>query len=134
MGTIVLLTKDQILAAPDLPTRDIEVPEWGGTVRVKSLKGKEREQYEQSILVGPAKNRTVNMIGMRAKLVAAAVIDENGKKIFNEDEVMALAEKSAKALERVFSVAGDLSGLGEDEVKKLAEDLKVAQSKDSHSS
>jgi len=40
-----MLDKSTILAAKDLRTTDIEVPEWGGTVRVKAMSGREREQF-----------------------------------------------------------------------------------------
>ena len=38
-----LLSKEQILAAEDLPHKDVPVPEWKGTVRVRALTGFERD-------------------------------------------------------------------------------------------
>ena len=41
---VVRLTRDQILATLNqpLPSEDVQVPEWGGTVRVKTLNLLER--------------------------------------------------------------------------------------------
>ena len=130
----MLLTKDQIFNALDLPTKDVAVPEWGGSVRVRTLSGTERDAFESSIMVGRGKDRTVNLLNMRAKLVAATVVDDLGCKVFNEGDVKELGKKSSAALDRVFGVAQDLSGLGDKDVQKLAGDLKVAQSNDSTSS
>lgn len=35
--TSPMLTADQLLAAPDLPEKTIDVPEWGGAVKLKAL-------------------------------------------------------------------------------------------------
>ena len=51
-----LLSKEAILAAQDLPSEDVEVPEWGGTVRVRGLDGKGRDEYfmSQAVIRGGA--------------------------------------------------------------------------------
>ena len=41
----MLLNKEQIQSVSDLETQDVEVPEWGGTVRLKSLTGAERDRF-----------------------------------------------------------------------------------------
>lgn len=35
--TSPMLTADQLLAAPDLPEKTVDVPEWGGQVKLKAL-------------------------------------------------------------------------------------------------
>jgi len=47
-----LLSKTAILAANDLKSEDIEVPEWGGAVRVRSFTGRERDAFEASMVRG----------------------------------------------------------------------------------
>ena len=37
------LSKDDILGVEDLSTEDVEVPEWGGMVTLRELKGSERD-------------------------------------------------------------------------------------------
>ncbi len=48
-----LLTKDDILGADDLATEDVEVPEWGGCVRVRALTGTERDAFEAAMFRMP---------------------------------------------------------------------------------
>lgn len=38
-----LLTLDKLLALPDAPTELVDVPEWGGSVRIRVLTGARRE-------------------------------------------------------------------------------------------
>lgn len=124
----MLLNKEQIKSVSDLETQDIEVPEWGGTVRLKSLTGAERDRFEASVVQGQGRNTTVNMQNLRAKLVAQSAIGEDGKPLFTEEDVKWLGEKSAKALNRLFNAAQQLSGLSESDVKELAGNFKDARS------
>ncbi len=115
----MLLTREQILSAQDLVTEAVAVPEWGGEVRVKSLSGAERDAYEASVMRITGTNAQLNLLNARAKLVALAVIDENGKRMFGDGDVIALAAKSAAALQRVFDVANRLSGLNARDLEEL---------------
>lgn len=116
----MLLTRDSILQAQDIQTEDVEVPEWGGTVRVRGLTGAQRDQFESSIVSLKGKRQDINMQNVRAKLVALSVVDEEGQRIFQDDDIRALGMKSAVALQRVFDVAQRLSGITEDDVEELA--------------
>ena len=129
----MLLNKEQIKSVSDLETQDVEVPEWGGTVRLKSLTGAERDRFEAGVVQGQGRNTTVNMQNLRAKLVAQSAIGEDGKPLFTEEDVKWLGEKSAKALNRLFNAAQSLSGLSESDVKELAGNFKDARSDDSTS-
>ena len=123
----MLLTKDAILSANDLVTEDVEVPEWGGTVRVRAISGTERDTFEQTIVTRRGKNVQTNLANIRAKMVALCVVDESGQRLFNDSDVAALGKKSAAALDRVFTVAQRLAGLTDEDVDELAENLESGQ-------
>jgi len=112
-----LLTKDQILQVKDNQTIEVEVPEWGGKVKLQSMSGFARDRFEASIV---GKQGGMNTTNIRAKLVAACVIDANGELMFSEKEVAALGKKSAKALDRIFSAAQKLNAMGDSEIESLA--------------
>jgi len=126
-----LLTRDAILQAQDLPTQDVEVPEWGGTVRVRALTGAERDAFEQSIVEQRGKSTRMNLQNVRAKLVALTVVDENGNRIFSDADAKLLGQKSAAALNRVFEVAQKLSGITPEDVEELTKNSDSDQSEDS---
>jgi hypothetical protein len=119
---VSLLSKEAILGADDRETVDVEVPEWGGTVRVRALSGKERDAYEVSLAgVRPDGTARANLVNVRARLVALTVVDEAGDRMFTDADAAALGDKSAVAMQRVFEAAQKLSGLTDEDVEELAE-------------
>lgn len=128
-----LLNRDAILQAQDLPTEDVEVPEWGGAVRVRGLTGAERDAFEQSVVEQRGKSTRANLKNIRAKLVAMTVVDENGERLFSDSDAAILGKKSAAALNRVFEVAQRLNGMTPDDVEELSGNSEGAESADSTS-
>ena len=115
------LTKDQILEANDLKTQSVEVPEWGGSVLVRTMSGTDRDAFEASMItLSPDGTRKPNMTNMRAKLVALTVVDDAANRLFDASDVDRLALKSASALERVFEAAQRINGLGVDAQDDIA--------------
>lgn len=108
--------RDKILAAPDIKTEKVEIPEWGVTVEVKGLTGRRR-----SILYKESTNKKgdVDIDAFSTKLVILSTYDiETGEPVFQNGDFDALAEKSAGAIERIVNVATRLSGLDQEEAKK----------------
>lgn len=104
------LTKEAILAADDLPRERVVVPEWGGDVFVRTMTGTDRDAFETSLL-----GKDGRMENVRARLVSLTLCNEAGTRIFDDSEIVALGAKSARALDRVFSVAQRLNGIGVDQ-------------------
>lgn len=128
MGKI--LTKDQILQANDIRTEEVDVPEWGGKVIVRTMSGAERDQLEASVITKPGER---NLENLRAKIVALSVVDENGNRLFSLENVRELTKKSARALDRVFAVAQRLSGFRPKDVEELTKNSGPGQSEGSTS-
>jgi hypothetical protein len=120
------LTRDAILAAASLKTEKVDVPEWGGTVLVRELRGRERDEWEASLAVQRGSKMVPDVANMRAKLVARSVVGEDLEPLFTQQDVAALGELSAAALERVFNVASRLSGLDTDAVEERAKNSGTA--------
>lgn len=118
-----LLTKAAILAAADFKTIDCEVPEWGGTVRLRGMSGAERDAWEAEVMDAREAGK-LNYTNFRARLVARCLIDEQGQRLFTDSDIEALGRKSALALMRVFEAAQKLNGLSKGDVEELTEGLK----------
>jgi len=126
---MALLDRAAIEAAQDIPTEDVEVPEWGGTVRLRGLTGAQRDAYEASVVEMQGETRRFKLQNLRARLVALWLVDEDGKQLFSGPAaVNALGGKSAKPLDMLFDRARRLSGLTEDDIAELAEDFGVGPS------
>lgn len=128
----MVLSKNDILGADDLPFQEIEVPEWGGTIRLKTLMEDELGPYEEGLIDMAGESRRVVLKNMRAKLLVLAIVDEKGKRLFNDNEIAALAKKSAKAMDRVFTVAQKMNGLGKDYVDDMVKNLGTGTENDSN--
>ena len=125
---MALLTRSAILAAQDIQTEEVEVPEWGGSVMVRGMTGAERDAFEESVLTGRGKNRNVNLRNFRARLVVKSVVDKKGDRLFTMADIDALGAKSAAALGRCFDVATRLSGMSDEDVEELTKNSEDGQS------
>jgi hypothetical protein len=110
----MLLSREAILTANDLKTTDVEVPEWGGKVRVSALTGTARDAFGRS-LIGP--DGKSSGAGYNMKLVAVSVVDENGTPLFTLSDVEELGKRSGAALQRVADAADKLNLLTADAVE-----------------
>jgi len=113
----MLLSKSAILTAKDLAHKDVDVPEWGGTVRIRCMTGNERNAYEVEVLSAHNANDHGRLAALRHKLLAYTVIDERGERIFSDEDLEALGGKSKDVIERLFEVAQEVSGLNGDAVE-----------------
>ena len=108
--------KNLILDADDLPTKELEIPEWGVTVTVKAMDGETRGRFAMSATDEDGNRDEQAYIQSSARLAAMVLVDPETKElIFTAEDVPALARKSAAALDRISQVAFSISGLTEDE-------------------
>ncbi len=117
---MALLTREAILGASDIKTEDVEVPEWGGTVRVRGLSATERDAFEQATVAIKGKKVKASFLNIRARIVSLSVVDEDGNRMFTESDIKALGEKSAAPMDRIYDVAGRLSGVTDADMEELA--------------
>ena len=128
------LTKDQILESNDLKNEAVEVPQWGGTVYVRTMNGVDRDAFENSMIaVLPDGTRKADMTNVRAKLIALTAVDENGVRRFDVGDVDRIGLKSAAAIELVFAVAQRINGLGSGAEAVALKNSKADQAGDSSS-
>lgn len=131
---MAILSKAQIFEADDKKTIEVSVPEWGGEVLIKTLSGKERDDFEASTVKGKGANQQANFENFRARFVAQCVVDENGVRLFaSSHDVRFLGTKSVKALQRVFNAAQELNGMSQEDVDELTEGFEKEDEEDSTS-
>lgn len=114
-----MLTRDAILNVSDKRVQKVAVPEWGGDVCVRVLSGAERDRFEYSLQ--PDKfGRKPGMESFRARFAALVLCDEQGERLFKDQDIPALAAKSAPALDRVVEAALTLNAMTGADVQALA--------------
>jgi hypothetical protein len=120
---MAFLTRDEILSAEDRSYDTVECPEWGGTVRLRSISGRQRDLYEQSMVEQKGSDRKVNVVNARAKLIVLCAVDGDGRPLFTSEDLRQLSAKNAKPLDRLFDACQKLAGLSDDDVKALTENF-----------
>ena len=114
-----MLTKEAILAADDGTYEEIDIPEWGGTVRIRCMTGFERDRFESK--VSSASNKTGGFLpNMRATLCAICLCNDAGERLFSDIEAVDLGKRSGSALDRVFARAMAINGMTGQDVEELA--------------
>ena len=126
-----MLTRDQIQQAQDLKTETVAVPEWGGDVIVSEMTGFARDGFEQSIAGVDGGKRDLS--NLRARLLVRTLVDEAGIRLYADDEIGLLGNKSATVLDRLFAVAQRLNVLGAEHEAAAEKNLDAVPSGDSTS-
>jgi len=101
-----LLTAQDIFDCDDIGFVDVDVPQWGGTVRVRALTAKEAMTF-----LGEGKQESMVI------LVARCVINEDGDRLFTDAQISKLKEKAFSAFIKIQKEAMRLNGLSSDEAK-----------------
>lgn len=109
------LSKSEILAARDLESQVVEVPEWGGAVRVRVMSGLARDEFYARQAEGK-----LPYSQFCASVLVATLIDDAGNALFEEADIAALRGKSQAAMDRVLAVALKLNGLAANAVEEAA--------------
>ena len=120
------LSRDDILKAEDLITEEVDLsdlPGYNGSVLVRGMTGRERDEFESSMMERRGGRLVQNTANVRAKIATRCIVDDDGNRVFADTDVAALGEKSAAALARVFDVASRLSKLSEEDVEELTENF-----------
>jgi hypothetical protein len=118
------LSRDDVLKADDRVTEEVVCPEWGGSVLVRGMTGRERDSWEVSLRDQRSGQRIPGrMNNIRSQVIVRCIVDDDGARLFTDADVAALGEKSGAAIDRVYDVAARLSGLSEEDEKEMAEDF-----------
>lgn len=110
------LNRNDIRAKNDLRLREVEVPEWGGSVFVRTLSVKQRDEFE-TFVASRHRSKVVDERGVLVKYVILAACDEKGAPMFVEDDAEWLADKSVIAVRRIADAASAHNGTGVDAVE-----------------
>jgi len=125
--------RETILAATDIPSEVITIPEWGVEILVKGMSAGER-LHLQKVSFDQA-TQQVMMEKMYPDIVVSCCHDpETGEPIFTDDDKDAILAKSSAAVERIAEVGLRLSGLGKDAQDEAGKDSSSTPSDDSSSS
>ena len=107
--------RDRILSANDIATKVIHVPLWDVDLEIRTLSSLERTRM---IKACTDKDGNVDLEKMYPLLVISSAHDpESGMKVFDHDDMVAVSDKSAAAIEMVAKVAMEMSGMNAEAIE-----------------
>ena len=133
-----MLTRDMIIQVQDFIKEEVQVPEWGGSVFIRSMTVKDSDEMDQYYLrkakpktkakfktSGKSKVKLTEddldiddlgaVIGMRVEFVSRCLCDESGDLLLDDDEGREiLLHKNANVIERLYDAAIRVNNRDED--------------------
>ncbi len=133
-----LLKKDSLLKRQKLQIEKVDLNEEGNYVYVREMTGRERDNFERSIMVEVRDKEGKigyegNIKDFRSKLVVNAVCDKDGSLLLAPTDFEQLSESmSASNLEKLVNVAQRLSGISEEDKEALTKNSGAGQAGNSN--
>lgn len=100
------LTRETILASDDLYREELAIPEWGGSVWIRTLSGKEYKDLKVHLEADDGTRM--------AQVAIVCAVDEHGQQLFNPGDAEELSSKSGSALRRILNKALTVNRLTDD--------------------
>ena len=120
------LSRDAILHAQDLRHERLSVPEWGGDVLLRGMSAQERDVLLSAIdpqrsadHSADTERNAVPDSQLKAYLCVHCIVDQQGRRLFEDSDTEALQRKNPAVLDRVASHILQLSGIGAQAVETL---------------
>ena len=133
---MTLLNFDDIVASQDKEYQDVDVPEWGGTVRIATMSGEDRDRWELSMMQADDTSERGFKLNFdaysRVRLVAMCLVDDNFNRIFvTKEQIERLSQKSGKVMDLLYDVAQRVNGITDEDIDDLEKNSVSAQNGDS---
>ncbi|MCP5414927.1 MAG: hypothetical protein H6961_10010 [Chromatiaceae bacterium] len=133
---MTLLNFDDIVASQDKEYQDVDVPEWGGTVRIATMSGEDRDRWELSMMQADDSSERGFKLNFdaysRVRLVAMCLVDDNFNRIFvTKEQIERLSQKSGKVMDLLYDVAQRVNGITDEDIDDLEKNSVSAQNGDS---
>lgn len=114
-----MLSREEILGKEDLPVEDVPVPEWGGSVGIRTMTATEKVEFSRDIDTDDTSKGD-----FMSQLVALTACDKDGNALFTKEDVLALGKKNGNAMSELCDAAQRINKMGkkyQDETEKNSE-------------
>jgi len=112
------LSIEEVLAKEDLPLIEVQIPQWGGSVWVRTMRADERSVMEDEHTA--SRNGDAVKSGMfRKRLLGRTLANEDGSDWLSPQQLDQLMTKNAAAVELIVEAALNQNGFGRKDVEEL---------------
>jgi len=127
-----ILGREQIIGAEDIKIQTVPVPEWGGTVCVRTISAGDWDDFENSLVeIVDGNKKKADLDDYRARFASIVICDTDGNKLFFKSDIDALTQKSKIGLDRVVEAGRELNGIADGDEEEIVENLKPTPDGDS---
>ncbi len=116
-GHVKILSLSDILAAPDLEERTVEIPEWGGAVRVRALS---RGDIKKAYRLGTDRKGEIDADAIERYLVCWASVEPK----ITPPDFDKLAAKNAGPVAKIIDAVLGLSGVDKAALERARESFR----------
>lgn len=99
--------RNKILSSRPTKLTPVTIEEWGDvTIFIREMTVSQRDEFESGqVKRNEDGTSSLELRGLKARLVVLTACDEEGNPIFSEEDIPDLMETGAAGLERAFTVA-----------------------------
>lgn len=115
----------QIMQAKPKIGEPVFIDEWGVNVWVRELTLGERDEFENAQLERGEGGTTLNIIGLKERLVKLCLVNENGERIFEPNDD--LSGLGAAGIEQAFVACQRANRMTKSDADKVAASLQKAR-------
>lgn len=108
---MTLLNREAVLKVRDTETKDIPVPEWGGSIRVRTMTVAERNDFAR-------RATSEDKVNVSSWLVSILAVNEKGDSLFTAEDVPELERRNFRAVDRVVKAILEVNGISEKKVEE----------------
>lgn len=126
------LSKEEILShAGNFETREVSIPKWNGTVKVRAVTIREWEIHQaRAARVGDDEKKQGKA---NALLLARCVVDDSNRRVFDDTDADMISNLGAGDVVKLTNAVIELSGLTDDSEDEVRGESEAAQTSSSSS-
>ena len=129
-----MLTREQILATDNFEIEVMDVPGWGGKIRLRTMSGTARDKFDSQCVRQSVGDKSVDMAGLRTLLLTLCIVGEDNKPMFDKKDIQALNDLDSRAVRDVYEKVSKINGLGEEATEEAEKNSEGDQKNGSGSS
>mgnify|MGYP006883108143 CR=1 FL=1 len=114
------LNREAFLRPAEVPVELVEIPELGGSIKVRGMTARQRSEFEKQFQTASGKQSKTRIAEVRERLVVACCVNDDGSLMFSEEDISAIGNQAAGVVERIVNVAQRLCGMSNTDVEELA--------------
>lgn len=111
-----VLTVEDIITSDDRDLVDVEVPEWGGIVKVQPFTKRQQVEIRRAAQVSLGGDGNIDVDEFERQVFLAGLVEPE----VTPDQYNLLLEKNAQAMDRIVKEILRINGMAEDTEKQVA--------------